>query len=102
MSEKYCSNCGAKLKPEADVCLKCGKSVGKSGRKGQSNKDPGIAALMSFIIPGAGQIYCGRIGRGLAFLFGTALGLVLLVIPGLLIYLFNIYDAYRLAQNAEK
>ena len=29
-----------------------------------TNKNPGVAAVLSFVIPGLGQIYCERILRG--------------------------------------
>jgi len=31
-------------------------------------KDAGVATLLSFFLPGAGQLYNGQIGKGLAFL----------------------------------
>lgn len=34
--------------------------------------NPGSAGMMSFLIPGLGQIYCGEPLRGAAFLIGTA------------------------------
>lgn len=33
--------------------------------------DPGIAAVLSFFIPGVGQFYCGRWGWGLFWLILT-------------------------------
>jgi TM2 domain-containing membrane protein YozV len=33
--------------------------------------DPGIAALLSFLIPGAGQIYNGKFLRGISWLIVT-------------------------------
>lgn len=32
-------------------------------------KSPGLAAVLSFFFTGLGQIYCGRIGRGLIMMF---------------------------------
>ena len=34
--------------------------------------DP-LAALMSYLIPGLGQVYQGRVGKGLLFFFGLYL-----------------------------
>jgi TM2 domain-containing membrane protein YozV len=38
----------------------------------QPLKNPGIATVLSFFIPGAGQIYNGQIGKGIVF-FGAAI-----------------------------
>jgi TM2 domain-containing membrane protein YozV len=37
-------------------------------------KDGGTAAVLSFLWPGAGQLYTGEINRGLAFMGGSLLG----------------------------
>ena len=44
-----------------------------------------LAALLSFIVPGVGQVYCGRLVRGLTF--GLVYGLAIPVAFGLLGYL---------------
>ena len=44
-----------------------------------------LAALLSFIVPGVGQVYCGSLIRGLAF--GLVYGLAIPVAFGLLGYL---------------
>jgi signal peptidase I len=44
-----------------------------------------LAALLSFIMPGVGQVYCGRLARGLVF--GLVYGLAIPVAFGLLGYL---------------
>ena len=37
----------------------------------QRRKDPGIAAILSFVVPGAGQIYNGEFLRGIFWLVIT-------------------------------
>jgi TM2 domain-containing membrane protein YozV len=32
------------------------------------DKSPGVAGLLSFLIPGVGQMYVGQVGRGVAWL----------------------------------
>jgi len=39
--------------------------------------DPGVAALIILIIPGAGQIYSGRVLAGLAWIFGVVISYLL-------------------------
>ncbi len=63
-------------------------------------KSEAVALLLSFLLPGLGQIYLGRIFRGLAFLFGTiAVGLLTFGLGGFLIWIWNIIDAYNLAKK---
>jgi len=54
-------------------------------------RDPYLCAAGSFFFPGLGQVYCGRILRGLVFLIPA----VVLTIPNAVIYLslqFNWID----------
>ncbi len=74
------------------------------------NREPWLAANLSLLFPGAGQIYAGKILKGITFLLGeifiiaqsvqlifsstgnTVTGLTLLI-PIVAIYIFNIFDA---------
>lgn len=60
---------------------------------------PGVAACLSFIWPGLGQMYTGRIGAGLGWMVGTILGYAALVIPGLILHVLCIFSA---ANDAKK
>lgn len=64
----------------------------------RNTKEPVLAALLSFFFPGAGQIYNGRIGAGIGWFFGTILGYIALVLPGLIAHGFCIYNAYMQAK----
>ena len=64
----------------------------------KTKKDPVVAALLS-IIPGLGQIYCGRVLRGIAFfIISVPLSFVFI---GLIFWLLNIYDSYKLAKTGK-
>jgi TM2 domain-containing membrane protein YozV len=54
---------------------------------------PGIAAVLSFFIPGMGQMYKGQIGIGLAWTISVFIGYVLFALPGLILHLFCIVSA---------
>lgn len=56
--------------------------------------EPGIAALLSFFIPGAGQIYKGHVFNGLAWFVGTIIGYMMLVVPGVIMHVFCIVGAH--------
>jgi len=60
---------------------------------------PGVAALLSFLWPGAGQIYTGRIGQGLLWLVGTVLGYFALVIPGVILHVLCMFNAANAANR---
>jgi len=117
---KYCSNCGAVIDINAEICPKCGvrvEPVPESNNQNQNNtntytntnigteqKNPGLAAVLSFFIIGVGQIYNGQIGKGIGMLIGGYLCFILsfLIIPaiiGLIIYIWGIYDAYDTAKK---
>ena len=80
-----CENCRVSFKNE-DYCKAC--IVRKAGGETKNKRSPGLAALLSFIIAGAGQIYNGQIGKGLLILFTGWL-----IIP----WIYGIFDAYNTA-----
>lgn len=53
----------------------------------------GIAALLSFLIPGAGQMYKGQVGNGLVWFAVVVIGYFALIVPGLILHLFCIIGA---------
>ncbi|MGE5683047.1 MAG: hypothetical protein ACM34K_19470 [Bacillota bacterium] len=62
-------------------------------------KEPFVAGLLSFFITGAGQMYCGSVGKGIGLMIGAIIGWFLFVIPGLAIWIYGIVDAYNMAQQ---
>jgi TM2 domain-containing membrane protein YozV len=62
-------------------------------------KTPGLAAVLAFFIPGLGHIYCGQIGKGVIFLLSFILGSFLLVLPGVIVWIYSMVSAYNLAQE---
>ncbi|MDG6250361.1 DUF5683 domain-containing protein [Methanocalculus sp.] len=59
-----------------------------------SSKNPGVAALCSFIFPGLGQIYNGDIKKGILIPIGVVIGLFFLMIPSFIVWVYGIYNAY--------
>jgi TM2 domain-containing membrane protein YozV len=99
----YCPKCGAQLQfDDAEICPKCGVRI-KSAPSSEI-KSTGIAAIASFVIPGLGQIYCGKIGRGIMILIGAIICcLLIIVVIGIILapifWIWNVYDAYTLAKK---
>jgi TM2 domain-containing membrane protein YozV len=54
---------------------------------------PGLAAVLSFFVPGLGQLYKGQIINGIVWFFTVGLGYLALILPGLLLQLFCIIGA---------
>lgn len=76
------------------------------------SKNPGFAWLVSLVLPGSGQLYCGKINRGawtMAFFTLTGLGVIFIdrTIPYwgvvfracLVLYAFSFLDAYFTARE---
>lgn len=55
--------------------------------------NPGIAALLSFIIPGAGQMYKGQVLNGLAWFAMVVVGYFFICIPGFVLHLLCVGSA---------
>lgn len=72
----------------------------------KKNKNPGIAALLSFLVPGAGQVYSERIFRGIIYFLVSGLFLANAFSQGnirvfgmvALIWIVNIFDAHFCAR----
>jgi len=59
----------------------------------QSRPSNGVAAVLSLFIPGAGQMYKGKVGQGIVWLICTIIGYIVFVIPGLVLHLICIFHA---------
>lgn len=62
-------------------------------------KNPAFAAGLSLLFPGLGQVYNGETGKGVLVLFGVLAGLLVMLIPGVAVWLFGIYDAWATARK---
>ncbi|MCL1811174.1 MAG: hypothetical protein FWG41_03005 [Methanomassiliicoccaceae archaeon] len=126
----YCNKCGNQLVGNQEYCCGCGAKVGM-GSYGPAvmqqtlvvrEKSTGVAVLLSILWAGLGQVYVGKIGRGIAlmitflmaafvglFLFitgamfggveGAIGGLVLFGVIYLSLWIWNVFDSYKLANE---
>ncbi len=53
----------------------------------------GVAALLSFLIPGVGQMYKGNVAHGVVWFVVTLIGYMMLIVPGLVLHLICICTA---------
>ena len=114
-----CPVCAEEIKPNARKCKHCGEVFDPALRRAQpvqvnvglqpyqsphpptytGQHSPGTAALLSFLIPGVGQMYCGRIGVGVGWLIGTLLGYMFLFVPGFVAHIACIVNAANTARE---
>ena len=86
-----CDECRALIGSEIH-CRRCAKKAAANIHT-QAARNPIVAAVSSFIVPGFGQVYNGQIGKGI-FITITSW----LVFP----WLFGIYDAYKTTVKLNK
>ena len=98
---KKCPFCAEEVKAEAKKCKHCGELLDEEMRQEHAKKtavqnqkwSPGVAAVLSLVIPGAGQMYKGQVGNGLVWLICTVLGYMFFILPGLVIHICCIVGA---------
>jgi len=105
---KYCPNCGAMIDYKYDVCPSCGvRQPLMPEMRPRMAKNPLLAAFLSLLITGAGQVYVGAVWRGVAFFLTVfTVGIFLepyvsfdtLMVVGVAFAIVSAYDAYRLAK----
>jgi tetratricopeptide (TPR) repeat protein len=94
-----CPHCGTEmLGDETGTCLSCGKII-RERAKSPELKSPLLAAIMSFLIPGLGQMYTGNTLRGILLLIGAFVGFIILLVPGFIVLAYAVYDAYKTAKK---
>lgn len=110
--EAFCRNCGAVISVRAEICPECGvrqRPPPTSSLDGAVDDllgggNPFVAAVLSAVFPGLGQLYNRELEKGLAFVVGgTVAALSAVVLVGFVLYpavwVYAIYDAYRVAER---
>lgn len=107
---KKCPHCAEVIKAEAIKCKHCGENLieedfwTESDRKKRERQtqiatppkiNSGTAAVLSLFFPGAGQIYRGKIGKGIFWFIIVGIGYFSLLIPGIILHIFCIFNAYN-------
>ncbi len=137
----YCEHCGAFIEDLQDSCGQCSRPRGRSSRpvesppidplltwwleesprysanNGRRLKDSDLAILLSFFLPGLGQVYDGRKQRGglvlsiflillaanlMAFYYRSTIGIEMMIVMLTIICVFwlgQIIDAVRVTND---
>jgi len=92
MHYRFCPLCGAEFDSEGgEPCHSCFEYIPPLS---DNPKNPVIAVILTAFLPGLGQIYNGdSFVRGALFFICFTVGILFLIIPGILIWIYAIYDA---------
>ena len=104
-----CKNCGEEVKDGTKFCPECGAATSQAPavtrtRTVQTEKSPALAAILSFLIVGLGQVYLGLNKRGIILFLAAVVSVILMfVLVGFLLWLivwgYAIYDAFNTADK---
>ena len=112
-SSGFCSSCGAALIGKSTTCMKCGYTKTKYNpmAAGAQYKNEGTGLILSILlglltICGIGEIYAGKVGKGIGILIlgwvlivvGFATGGIVLI-AYLAIFIWQIFDTKKLCRE---
>lgn len=114
MALLHCPECGNRVSSAAASCPHCGfpiqQRIATSGNFATSQQQPvvhvqvhaptqkwspGLAAFLSFLIPGLGQLYKGQVLNGIVWFIFVVFGYAAFIVPGLILHILCIVGAAK-------
>ena len=71
----------------------------KKTKEVKNKKDVFLAGILSFLVPGLGQVYVGKVSRGIIWFAVVVIGYFCLIIPGIILWIASICDAVEQAKE---
>ena len=87
-----CPSCKKKISEQAEACPFCGHPLKE--KEAVQKWKPGVAAILSLIVPGAGQIYKGKLLPGFLWLVIVLVGYFFFLVPGIVLHFICIITAF--------
>jgi hypothetical protein len=90
---KRCPYCSEIILSKAKKCKHCHEILDAELRKSilpQPKWSPAVAATLSLVIPGGGQVYRGKLIPGCLWAFFVAVGYGSFILPGIILHLLCI------------
>ena len=104
-SNMKCATCRRRLPASADHCQHCGARTNAvvAAEAGalleQRPVNAPLAAVMSFLVPGLGQIYLGQVAKGLFFLALIFIGPITGGLSHIVLAIYAAMEAFSLAKR---
>lgn len=111
-NEVFCRDCGSVISDQAEICPDCGvrqrdppkSSVDSAVEDVFEGGNPFVAAVLSAVFPGLGQIYNRELEKGIAVIVASFVAaLSALVLIGFILFpavwLYAVWDAYTVADR---
>ena len=110
---KFCAKCGHEIDAGLKFCPECGTPTSGVSQPSHTQvvvkyeKSAGLAAVLSFLLVGLGQVYLGLTKKGIILFILAVISVFLWVIIvgfilGLLVWGYSIYDAYNSAEKINR
>jgi TM2 domain-containing membrane protein YozV len=92
------------------VCKTCAQNIANkniSPGKVINRKEPVFGLILSFFIPGLGQVYNGDLGKGLVLFIAAVISVCLMFlcigfVTYIVIWLYSMFDAYNYAEKINR